>query len=75
MILFFFAISISMALFLMPEVIIYFNFGRALINDFVIGVLSLMIKRASKSSKAIIASFSFKNGSLKTLKLYFSLYF
>ena len=40
-ILFFLAVSKSMALFLIPEVIIYFNFGRAFINDFVIGVLNV----------------------------------
>ena len=37
----------------------------AFINDFVIGVLSRIIRSASNSSRATMASFSFKKGSLK----------
>ena len=55
----------------MPEVIIYFNFGKAVNNDFVIGVLSRIIKSASNSSSATTASFSLRKGSLNTLKSYF----
>ena len=50
-----FAYSISIARFLMPLVAINFKFGQPSISFFVIGVLSLIIKRASKSFKFSIA--------------------
>ena len=49
------------------------NLGKFSINIFVIGVLSLMMNKASKSSNSIEASFPSTKGWLKTLKLNLSL--
>ena len=56
-----------MALFLIPEVITYFNFGKPLIKVFVIGVLSLIINKTSKFSSSMIASFSLENELLRKI--------
>ena len=58
-----FAASRSIALFLTPLVMRYLRLGKLSIKDLVIGVLSLIIKRASNSSKATLASDSLTKGS------------
>ena len=65
-----FVASKSIALFLMPLVIRYLRLGNFSKIDFVIGVLSLMIKSASNSCRATSASSSLVKGSLNILKSY-----
>ena len=61
----------SIDLFLKPLVIINFNLVRLPIKFLVIGVLSRIINKASKSANCSIASASSINGSLKILNSYF----
>ena len=48
-------VSKSIDLFRIPEVIMYFNLGKLSINILVMGVRSLIINKASKSSSSTIA--------------------
>jgi hypothetical protein len=70
---FFFVASKSMDLLRIPEVMIYFNLGKLSINVLVMGVRSLIINIASKSSSSTIASFSSLNGLLNILNSNLSL--
>ena len=67
----FLAASISTALFLVPLVIIYLRSLSLSIKFLEIGVLSLIINKASKSANCSIASASSTKGSLKILNSYF----
>ena len=67
----FFAATRSIALFLDPLVMINLRSLRLSIKFLVIGVLSLIINKASKSESCSIASASSTNGSLKILNSYF----
>ena len=67
----FFAATRSIDLFLNPLVIINFNLVKFSIKFLVIGVLSLITNKASKSANLSKASASSSNGSLKIFISYF----